>query len=163
MSEPDLDEPVRYWLELARGDLDVARFLAAAAGVPSRVAAGLAHQAAEKALQAVIASSGEEPPRSHDLVALAHRVKARLTLTVSEDALRTLTDAHAQSRYPEPEDPSYDTAEVATLVEIATSVLAAAEHACRHRLAEPTVPLFESGTPDLAERTEEDLPGFGER
>ena len=33
----------------------------------------------------------------------------------------------------------------------------------RHRAAEPTLPLFESGQSDLAERVEEYLAGFGER
>jgi hypothetical protein len=33
----------------------------------------------------------------------------------------------------------------------------------RHRVAEPTLPLFESGQPDLAERVDELLDGFGER
>lgn len=33
----------------------------------------------------------------------------------------------------------------------------------RHRSAEPTLPLFESGREDLAERAEELLEGFGER
>ena len=33
----------------------------------------------------------------------------------------------------------------------------------RHRVAEPTIPLFESGVPDLAERVDELLDGFGER
>lgn len=33
----------------------------------------------------------------------------------------------------------------------------------RHRVAEPTLPLFESGIPDLAERVDELLEGFGER
>lgn len=33
----------------------------------------------------------------------------------------------------------------------------------RHRAAEPLLPLFESGQPDLAERVEEALTGFGER
>ena len=32
----------------------------------------------------------------------------------------------------------------------------------RHRVAEPTIPLFESGLPDLAERTDEYQDGFGE-
>ena len=32
-----------------------------------------------------------------------------------------------------------------------------------HRIAEPKLPLFESGQPDLAERVDELLPGFGER
>jgi hypothetical protein len=33
----------------------------------------------------------------------------------------------------------------------------------RHRVAQPTLPLFESGQPDLAERVDELLDGFGER
>jgi len=32
-----------------------------------------------------------------------------------------------------------------------------------HRIAEPRLPLFESGAPDLAERADELLDGFGER
>jgi hypothetical protein len=33
----------------------------------------------------------------------------------------------------------------------------------RHRAAEPTIPLFESGEPNLATRVDELLEGFGER
>jgi hypothetical protein len=32
-----------------------------------------------------------------------------------------------------------------------------------HRIAEPMLPLFESGDADLAERADEALAGFGER
>jgi hypothetical protein len=32
-----------------------------------------------------------------------------------------------------------------------------------HRIAEPRLPLFESGQPDLADRTDDLLRGFGER
>jgi hypothetical protein len=32
----------------------------------------------------------------------------------------------------------------------------------RHQVAEPTIPLFDSGQPDLAERFDEYLRGFGE-
>lgn len=32
-----------------------------------------------------------------------------------------------------------------------------------HRIAEPRLPLFESGQPDLAEHADEALAGFGER
>jgi Ribbon-helix-helix protein, copG family len=35
--------------------------------------------------------------------------------------------------------------------------------AARHQAAEPRLPLFESGQPDLAERVDEALEGFGER
>jgi hypothetical protein len=33
----------------------------------------------------------------------------------------------------------------------------------KHRVAEPTLPLFESGLPDLASRADDHLKGFGER
>ena len=33
----------------------------------------------------------------------------------------------------------------------------------RHQVAEPTIPLFDSGQPDLAERSDEYLRGFGDR
>ncbi len=33
----------------------------------------------------------------------------------------------------------------------------------RHRVADPTIPLFASGQPDLAERADDYLVGFGER
>ena len=33
----------------------------------------------------------------------------------------------------------------------------------RHRVAEPTIPLFTSGVPDLADRADDYLEGFGER
>lgn len=33
----------------------------------------------------------------------------------------------------------------------------------RHQVAEPTLPLFESGLPDLAEHMDKALEGFGER
>jgi hypothetical protein len=35
--------------------------------------------------------------------------------------------------------------------------------AAQHQVAEPTLPLFESGQPHLAERVDEGLAGFGER
>lgn len=37
------------------------------------------------------------------------------------------------------------------------------EVTARHRTAEPRLPLFESGQPDLADRVDEALAGFGER
>ncbi len=33
----------------------------------------------------------------------------------------------------------------------------------RHQVAELTLPLFESGQPDLAERVDDELDGFGDR
>ncbi len=129
MSGDELDAPVRYWLDLARGDLAAARVLSAAANVPPRVSAGLAQQAAEKALKALMASLGLEPPRSHDLVALAHRVGTAVSLGVSEDDLRALTDAHTESRYPDFRGLAHDEAEAGALVVIASSIVSDVERA----------------------------------
>ncbi len=35
--------------------------------------------------------------------------------------------------------------------------------AAKHQVAEPSLPLFESGQPDLAAKADENLAGFGER
>jgi HEPN domain-containing protein len=99
MSVAELAVPARYWLDLARGDLAAARAVSTNADLPPRVAVGLAHQAAEKALKALIAFLGSDPPRSHDLVALAHRVGTAVLLDVGDEDLRTLTDAHSESRF----------------------------------------------------------------
>ena len=119
----------RHWLDLARGDLAAARVVAAASGLPSRVAVGMAHHAAEKALKAAIAFLGSDPPRSHDLVALGHRVDASLRIDATDTQLRVLTDAHGRSRYPEPDDVGFDDEDVATLVSIAASVVREVEQA----------------------------------
>jgi HEPN domain-containing protein len=129
MSGDELDAPVHYWLDLARGDLAAARVLAAAANVPPRMSAGFAQQAAEKALKALMTSLGLDPPRSHDLVAVAHRVGTAISLAVGEDDLRALTDAHAESRYPAFRGLAYDEADSIALVEIASSIVSDVERA----------------------------------
>ena len=123
MSDIDPSRSSHHWLTLATGDLAAATALVAETTVPPRVAAGLAAQAAEKALKAAIANSGTDPPRSHDLVGLAHRIRGVVGLTVSEDDLRRLTDAHLLARYPEPDEASYDIAEATDLVRVASAVV----------------------------------------
>jgi len=123
MSAPDHGAQVRYWLDLARGDLLAAQVLSADASLPPRVAADLAHQAAEKALKGLIASIGSDPPRSHDLVMLAHRVATRLVPEVGDADLRALTDAHAQARYPDHPGLGYDRDETASLVAMAGRIV----------------------------------------
>ena len=122
MSGADLAEPVRYWLDLARGDLAAARIVSIDVNVPPRVAAGLAHQAAEKALKALIAFVGSDPPRSHDLVALANRATTSV-LDVGEDQLRALDDAYAESRYPTYRGLEYDREEAIALVAVASTIV----------------------------------------
>lgn len=123
MSGPDLEARVRYWLDLARGDLTAALLVSTDAAVPPRIAAGLAHQAAEKALKARLASFGSDPPRSHDLVALAHRLAPITVLDVDDRDLGALADAHIEARYPTYRSLTYSTEEAADLVAIAESVV----------------------------------------
>jgi Uncharacterized conserved protein related to C-terminal domain of eukaryotic chaperone, SACSIN len=112
-----------HWWRLAMGDLTGAKAMSADEALPPRLAATLAHQAAEKALKAAIALTGEEPPRTHDLVALATRLAGPPGVDVSITVLRRLSDAQIRLRYPEPNDPSIDWNEVRVLIEAASDVI----------------------------------------
>jgi HEPN domain-containing protein len=120
MSERNRAEAGAYWLELAKEDLRVGDHLAAKPSVPQRAAAYFAHQAAEKALKAAVAIDGAEPPRTHDLVRLAHLSSS----TVPDQDLRILTDAHIQAQYPDPAAPPYDTTTALALLETSSRVVA---------------------------------------
>ncbi len=123
MSGRNRARPSDYWLGLAKEDLAGAMTLEANVTTEPRLSVGLAAQAAEKALKAVLASSGFEPPRTHDLVALAHRSGAARHLTVSEHDLRRLSDAHEHARYPQADEASYDREEASALVRVATTIV----------------------------------------
>jgi HEPN domain-containing protein len=104
------------WFQVALGDLVAAQVLAAHGGLTSRAAAALAQQAAEKAIKAAIAFAGTDPPRTHDLVALAAGLRAHgLSIPESVD-LAELTDGLRTGRYPDPDEPSPGTSAVADLV-----------------------------------------------
>jgi len=83
----------------------------------------MAQQAAEKALKAAFALDGDEPPRTHDLVALAAWLTGAAAIQARVDDLRHLTDAHASSRYPAPFEPPLDRAEVHELIASASSIV----------------------------------------
>jgi HEPN domain-containing protein len=110
---------------LAGEDLEAARLLSTDARVPSRIAANLAHQAAEKALKAGIAAAGVDPPRTHDLDRLA-RMQSAFVVPVSTDDLLALMDAHTQGRYPDDPAWSYGTDETVALIDIASAIVSAA-------------------------------------
>ena len=112
-----------HWVSLATADLAGARVLAADSTVDPRLIISLAHQSVEKAVKSLLAAAGEQVPRTHDLVRLAHLAAAGLPLPLDEDQLRALTDANAAARYPEPDDPPYGHDEAAVFVEQAASVL----------------------------------------
>lgn len=59
------------WLRWAGEDLVAARHSAADAEIASRVACGLAQQAAEKAIKALLVAADLDPPKTHNLLRLA--------------------------------------------------------------------------------------------
>lgn len=83
----------------------------------------MAQQAAEKALKALIALDGAEPPRTHDLVALAARLASDAAIQVRVEALRHLSDAYVSSRYPSPFEPAFDWSEVHELIHSASAIV----------------------------------------
>lgn len=127
MSGRELVAPVRYWMDLARGELGVARDIVTNPDHPPRMAIGHAHQAVEKALKARIASLGSDPPRTHDLVALARRIGSTTILEVDNASLGALSDAHNESRDPTYRAPSYDRDEAAEFVAIAVTIVSQIE------------------------------------
>jgi HEPN domain-containing protein len=117
------DAAARHWLTLSEQDLIAAQALHIDPAVEPRLGAGLAAQAAEKALKGAIASLGPEPPRTHDLVRLAQLARSAVTLTATQVGLRRLTDAYQQARYPEPDETAYDRIETGELLQTARDVL----------------------------------------
>jgi Uncharacterized conserved protein related to C-terminal domain of eukaryotic chaperone, SACSIN len=123
MSDRNTPRSPEYWLGLATEDLACATAILDLENTQPRHSVGLASQAAEKALKAAIASVGVEPPRSHDLVALAHRSAAILRITVSEHDLRRLSDAHEQARYPASSRELFDHEEAIGLARVADTIV----------------------------------------
>jgi len=122
MSARDRSQPAGYWLALASDDLACATTILALDGTQPRHSVGLSAQAAEKALKAAVAATGAVPPRSHDLVALAHRSGAILG-TVTHHDLRRLSDAHEQSRYPESSEELFGVEEAVELAQVAKVIV----------------------------------------
>jgi HEPN domain-containing protein len=112
-----------YWLTLATEDLTCAVAILTAPGTRPRHSVGFAAQAAEKALKAAVTAAGIEPPRSHDLVALAHRSASILRVSVAERDLRRLSDAHEQARYPAWPEDVFGAGEASELAQIATVIV----------------------------------------
>ena len=109
---PPLVERELWWLRVASGDLASARAVLEAPTAPPRVAAYLAHQAAEKALKAAIAADGNEPPWSHDLIGLRARTSEAVRAGIADATLRDLYRADIRGRYPGDEGDLCDAAEV---------------------------------------------------
>ena len=98
-----MNDNVKYWIDLADYDFDVAK---AMLETKKYLYVGfMCHQAIEKALKAIIAKScaeGEIPPKIHNLQKLAE--KAELFSKMSETQRKTLHNLNPlniQARYPD--------------------------------------------------------------
>jgi HEPN domain-containing protein len=74
LSPPDRTDIARRWLRWADEDLALAEHTAADPDLVSRGACVWAHQAAEKALKALLILRNIDPPKLHDLDRLAQRL-----------------------------------------------------------------------------------------
>lgn len=129
MAEVDsTEEPSRRWLRWANEDLVAAGHNAADAEIAPRVACGLAQQAAEKAIKALLVASDTDPPKSHNLLHLTRMLaeeRARLLLEVD---LEELTRWAIEGRYPEDLDEATST-DAIRAVELARQIIALAHRA----------------------------------
>ncbi len=120
--EPAAAERALYWLSLALGDLEAAGGLLGP-DVPLRIAANHAQMAAEKALKAAIALDGRDPPRIHDLAALALTVGPAFRDELELVDVDALTEAGAAGRYPGLDDEPYDRDGVDALIRDARAIV----------------------------------------
>lgn len=118
---PDPDS-ARWWYRVALGDLAAARALKRDDSLPARIAASHAQQAAEKALKAVIALAGADPPRTHDLLVLATAAHMR-GLELGTVDLVVLSDRIPSARYPDPEETPLASSDALELVAAAAAVI----------------------------------------
>jgi len=98
-----LEENVRYWLEIAEYDLETARAMLETGRY--LYVGFMCHQVVEKALKAVITHTGIEPPHIHNLAKLADRAGLYDELTDEQKGtLAALDPLNIQSRYPGEKD-----------------------------------------------------------
>ncbi len=115
MSEPhELLVAARPWLEQAAEDLAAARRLVNDGESPPRLAAFLAHLAAEKALKGTLIARGIATRKIHDLVELQSSLISDDAATVASDDIDVLVPWNIAGRYPaDLGDPSPETAVLA--------------------------------------------------
>lgn len=97
---PEMSAEARLWLEQAAEDLTAARRLAADDEMPPRLAAFLAHLAAEKALKAALIARGIAIRKIHDLVELQASLIPDDAATVSSNDVDVLVPWNIAGRYP---------------------------------------------------------------
>ncbi|MBI2842305.1 MAG: HEPN domain-containing protein [Armatimonadetes bacterium] len=95
-----MDEKTSYWLELAEYDLETARAMLETGRY--LYVGFMCHQVVEKALKAVIASAGAQPPYIHNLSKLAELSGLYERLDDRQkDLIDGLESLNVQARYPE--------------------------------------------------------------
>lgn len=122
MSRPDRSEPARRWLRWADEDLEIARHTAAVPELVARGACVWAHQAAEKAIKALLVFHNIDPPKLHDLDRLVQRLPVRERAGLMGLELPQLTRWSIEGRYPADLDEA-TAADAASAIEIATTVI----------------------------------------
>lgn len=100
MSPPDRTDIARRWLRWADEDLTLAEHTAADPDLVARGACVWAHQAAEKALKALLILRDIDPPKLHDLDRLAQRLPGDEGRTLATIELPELTRWAIEGRYP---------------------------------------------------------------
>jgi HEPN domain-containing protein len=97
---PDRSALARRWLRWAQEDLVLAEHSAADVDLVPRGACVWAHQAAEKALKALLVHHNIDPPKLHDLDRLVQRLPSDEGLELSAIELPELTRWAIEGRYP---------------------------------------------------------------
>lgn len=100
MSPPDVSDIARRWLRWADEDLALAEHTASDPDVVPRGACVWAHQAAEKALKALLIMRDIDPPKFHDLDRLAQRLPDDEGSAFVPLELPELTRWSIEGRYP---------------------------------------------------------------
>lgn len=117
MSRPELEE-AQLFLRKAREDADAVRKLVADASIADAIVGFHAQQAAEKALKAVLAASGDDFPWTHDLRHLIERLSdLGAPLPSSLHEIRVLAPWAVEFRYGETIDDPLDRKQAVALAD----------------------------------------------
>lgn len=95
-----MDKKVKYWIDTAEYDLDTAK---AMLDTGRYLYVGfLCHQTIEKCLKAIIARSGQFPPKIHNLLNLVEKTDIKENISEEQkDFLSELNPLNIEARYPD--------------------------------------------------------------
>lgn len=129
MPPHDRTDIARLWLRRAEEDLALAEHTAADRDLVARGACVWAHQAAEKALKALLVLRDIDPPKLHDLDRLAQRLPDDEGSAFKSIELPELTRWSIEGRYPADLDEARH-ADALKAIAIARQVLDLVRHRC---------------------------------